>query len=48
MSGENRLIVGDVTISNVKGEALKVALNKLNTKAATTDCCENCGGRKKK
>lgn len=39
MSGENRLIVGEITQSKVKGQALKTALNKLNTEAAKKSGC---------
>lgn len=39
MSGENRIIVGEITQSNKKGEALVSALNELNTEAAKEDGC---------
>ena len=39
MSGENRIINAEVTISKKKGEALKTALNEFNTEGATEDGC---------
>ena len=40
MSGENRLIVSEITVSGKKGPALVSALNELNTHAADETGCD--------
>jgi hypothetical protein len=40
MSGQNRIINGELAQGNKKGEALVSALNEFNTDAATEDGCD--------
>ena len=39
MSGENRIILGEITTKKLKGEALVKALNEFNTEGAIEDGC---------